>query len=272
MKSPENPKVLVAGDWHGSAGQAIRVIEHAIDQNIDTIVQVGDFGIWRGDERFLNKVQAKLYANDVQLYFIDGNHEDFPRLYAYPEEQDGTRKIRSNITHLPRGFRWKWNGINFLAVGGAASIDKKYREPGKTWWSEELLTDADIAKSQDGGPVDVMFAHDSPATAPNSITDDPAGQLRAGMSFGFDNLEICTSHRLRLQEITDVVKPVILFHGHYHKAMSGEYKHNGSEEINYVFGLDEGAAKLPQHIMVLDLEEVALELIFRNNGVDASPE
>lgn len=268
MKEPKggNGKILVAGDWHGSAGQASRVIDKAIDQGIDTIMQVGDFGIWRGDERFLGATQKRLSDNGIHLYFIDGNHENFPRLYAYPEEPDGTRRIRENITHLPRGYRWEWSGVRFLAVGGAASIDMHFREVGKEWWTEELLTDSDIEKSQDGGEVDIMFTHDSPSTAPNSITDDPVGQARAAQYFGHDALELCGYHRDRLSLITDSVKPVWLFHGHYHQFMSGSYLHRTQEPgslDNFVIGLDEGGAPLKMHTCVIDLADINTHLFMR---------
>lgn len=246
-------KFIVAGDWHGNWPQAETVIRHAHAEGIDTIFQVGDFGIWKNDKPFLNRCEALLKQWNIELYFIDGNHEDFPRLYEKKVLDDGTRYVRDHITHIPRGYRWEWGGLTFLALGGAASIDRKFRVTGRSWWLEELITVEDILTAQSGGPVDVMFTHDSPSTAPNSVTDDFHGQLGAMKYFGVDSVAQCTDHRERLAEVTNVTTPRLLFHGHYHKQMTGIYIHRDEKNtVGQVFGLDEGAAKLPYHTFVFD--------------------
>jgi calcineurin-like phosphoesterase family protein len=251
----EPNKVLVAGDWHGSFVQADNVIRHAKEQGIDTIFQVGDFGIWHNDKPFLNKMEFLLNQWNIELYFIDGNHEDFPRLYDKKVLEDGTRYVRPHITHIPRGYRWEWHGLTFLALGGAASIDRKHRRTGYSWWPEELITVEDIITAQSGGPVDIMFTHDSPRTAPNSVTDDAVGQLGALKYYGAEALATCTDHRDRLAEVTNVTTPRILFHGHYHQKMSGIYVHQDENHtVGDVFGLDEGRAKLHLHTFILDFE------------------
>lgn len=248
-------KFVLAGDWHGSYGQAERVIQYAKRHAIPAIVQVGDFGIWNNDQKFLNKLQYDMEKYGKVLYFIDGNHENFPRLYEYPIVEDGTRQVRDNIFHLPRGFRWEWSGMSFLALGGAASIDKHFRVEGKSWWAEEAITEEDIAKAQEGGKVDVMITHDSPTGAPNAITDDPYGQAMARKNFGGDVLDYCYEQRQLLKQVTDVVTPRFLFHGHYHMWMEGIYTHDDEDQtIGYVQGLHQGNGPFMQHIFVFDIE------------------
>lgn len=246
----ETNKFIVAGDWHGNWPQAERVIRHAKDTNVDTIIHVGDFGIWHNDKPYLNRIQALLEAWDMQMYFIDGNHENFPRLYEKPLHEDGTRKVRDNISHLPRGFRWEWDGLSFLALGGAVSIDQKFRRTGKSWWPEEEITDEDIAKAIGGGKVDVMFTHDSPASAPNFICDDTIGQAKAMMQFGYPALASCTLHRAQLQMVTDIVTPRVLFHGHYNAYMSSMYRH-ADGTVAHAVGLDQGSAELEKNAIVV---------------------
>lgn len=241
---------LVAGDWHGSFSQADKVIRFAKEQGIDTIFQVGDFGVWANDKPYLNQMQQLLKSFDIELYFIDGNHENFNMLYEKKILDDGTRYVRDNITYIPRGYRWEWHGLTFLALGGAASIDKRFRVEGRSWWAEEYLTEEDILTAQSGGPVDVMITHDSPFGAPNSITDDFMGQLGAIKYFGQDALQYCTEHRKLLQRVTDVTAPRILIHGHYHTAMRGTYFHGDAKyTAGDVFGLDQGLAKLSAHTL-----------------------
>ena len=250
-------EILFAGDWHGHFTQASNAISHAIQTGIKTVIQLGDFGIWHDDRKFLDKLDHRLLApNGIKLYFVDGNHEDFPRLHEYPLAPDGTRPVRSCISHLPRGLRLDWDGLNVLALGGAPSIDRKHRRTGYSWWPEELLTDEDIAKAIDGGPADIMLCHDSPSTAPNTVTDDPYLQHLAVRDFGGDMVDYCQAHRSRLAEVTDVVQPRILLHGHYHRHMAGTYRHTGSEKVNLVYGLDQGSARLAQTTRKFTTDEV----------------
>lgn len=245
---------LMAGDWHGNWQQAERVLDFGHRQGIKVIVQLGDFGIWENDKPYLNKMQDKLSEYDQILYFLDGNHEDFPRLYAKKLLDDGTRPVRDRIIHLPRGFRFTWGGISFLILGGAASIDRKFRTEGRNWWPEELLTDADIAKALSGGVADVMLTHDSPHSAPNTVTDSVSGQLQAMRYFGKENVQSCRDHQKRLQQVTDAVVPRLIFHGHYHERMRGDFRHQGAlDEPCLIVGLDQGTS-LVKNIYVFNLE------------------
>lgn len=250
----ENDNFILAGDWHGSKYQAGKVVERAIQSNAKVIFQLGDFGIWDVDMQFPRRLNNLLQDSGITLYFVDGNHENFPLLYTFPIEEDGTRKIASNIFHLPRGFRFEMAGLRVMALGGAASIDLNFREEGESWWSEESLTDADIRKAVEGGKVDVMLCHDSPEGAPNSICDDIQGQLGALNYFG-SGLEYCTAHRKLLAQVTNEVTPAVLFHGHYHRYMEGAYMHeNGT--LGYVFGLDQGNTPLRHHTKVMTPREL----------------
>jgi hypothetical protein len=258
--------VVLAGDWHGNAPQGLNVIDYAVREGIKIIIQIGDFGIWQDDKPYLNKLQNRLGEHDIILYFIDGNHEDFPRLYAKKIGEDGTRKVRANIFHLPRGFRFTWEGYRVLALGGAASIDKPFRREGRSWWPEELITEEDVQASIEGGPVDILLAHDSPRSAPNSVTDDPYGQSEASRYFGGDMVYACNEHRRQLQRVTDVVTPRLVFHGHYHMAMTGLFHHEDDARTSArVFGLDQGTGRLPRHTMTLRTDWVAEELSALDN-------
>jgi predicted phosphodiesterase len=248
--------VLVVGDVHGSFSQMDKAIRHAKELGLDTIFQVGDYGIWENDKPFLNQQQHLLEQWDIQLYFIDGNHENFPRLYEKKILEDGTRYVRNNITYIPRGYRWDWHGLSFLALGGAASIDRKHRREGYSWWSGEFLTEEDVLTAQSGGPVDIMFTHDSPYGAPNSVTDDFRGQLDAIRYFGAEMVATCTEHRKMLQRVTDVTTPRILIHGHYHMSMYGTYVHGDEKHtLGDVRGLHQGLAPVNNFCMRFNFDE-----------------
>ncbi len=248
--------LLVVGDVHGSWTQMEKAIRHAKELGIDTIFQVGDYGIWHNDKPYLNRQQALLEQWDIQLLFIDGNHENFNMLYEKKILDDGTRYVRENITHVPRGYRWDWHGLTFLGLGGAASIDRKHRVEGRSWWPEELITVEDILTAQSGGPVDVMFTHDSPRTAPNSVTDDLRGQMEAIEYFGAEAMASCTDHRERLAEVTNVTTPRLLIHGHYHMSMYGTYVHGDDKNtVGDVRGLHQGLSSLNNYTMRFNFDE-----------------
>src|SRR6266702_3802730 len=83
---PPPGQVLVAGDWHGDREWALSVIKRVPQllsgEQTRLILHLGDFGIWPGVEgrRYLDSVSAVLDLVGAQLWFIDGNHEDFPQL------------------------------------------------------------------------------------------------------------------------------------------------------------------------------------------------
>jgi hypothetical protein len=48
--------------------------------------------------------------------------------------------LAGRIWHLPRGHRWRWHGRDWLALGGAVSLDRGVRTAGVNWWPEEEIT------------------------------------------------------------------------------------------------------------------------------------
>jgi hypothetical protein len=249
LREPKRQFIL-AGDWHGHSTQALDVIFEAEKRGIDTIIQLGDFGIRQGSSRYLDKMQKYLDMFDMNLYFIDGNHEDFDRLYKKDILNDGTRYVRKNIFHLPRGYRFTWHKISFLAMGGAPSINRNKLQ--QNWWEQEYITDEEKKLAIEGGHADVMLMHDSPSDAPNKIVDDLELQDSSLAHYGIVDMAYCYSHREQLREITNAVNPHMLFHGHYHTYMSGKYKHKNSGKHAHIWGLDQGSGPLDKSTFVFD--------------------
>ena len=105
------------------------------------VIVLGDFGIcWDNSAEenwwldwFENKPWTTLW--------IDGNHQNFPLLYSYPEEEwNGgmTHVLRPHIRHLCRGEIFNIDGLTFFTFGGATSVDRHLRVEGKTWWEQEI--------------------------------------------------------------------------------------------------------------------------------------
>lgn len=162
--------IYVTGDTHGEVSRYEEIQEQYQLKENDMLIVAGDFGCifglgWR-DEHKLDTLAKMPYS----ILFVDGNHECFPQINAYPEEVwNGGRahRIRSNILHLMRGQVYDLNGISVFTMGGGYSIDVMYRIPGRSWWPEEMPSDEEYSEAwknlkKHGNKVDVIISHAAP--------------------------------------------------------------------------------------------------------------
>lgn len=244
-------RVAFAGDWHGNAYWATQAIEYASAHKAEVIVHLGDYG-YDFYRSFRNSVESTLRRVGLELVFVDGNHENFNWLYDKPIEKDGRRRISPRVHHLPRGYRWIWDDVRFLALGGAVSVDKKWRQLDVSWWTQETLTDEEIATAVAGGPVDVLVSHDCPAgfRIPG-LSDNPPFPPEAILE--------SEAHRIRLSQVVDVVQPRFVFHGHYHVSYT--------RTVNFdygpcnVYGLDCDGSSERTNVLVMDTAELKQETV-----------
>ena len=95
----------------------------------DYIIICGDFGgVWTFEEESLREKEALDWLNNKNFttLFVDGNHENYTRLYNYPiEEWKGGKvhKIRDSVLHLMRGEIFDIDNKKIFAFGGAKSHD-----------------------------------------------------------------------------------------------------------------------------------------------------
>jgi len=122
--------IYITGDCH--ARWADKFSTHAFPEQKemtrdDFVIVCGDFGIWqdtKSERYWLNWLEEKPFT----LLFVDGNHENFDRLYGDEFEVvdfHGGRahKIRENVYHLIRGHVFNICGKTIFAFGGAGSHD-----------------------------------------------------------------------------------------------------------------------------------------------------
>jgi hypothetical protein len=163
--------IYVTGDMHG--GVDIRKLNefHFPQQKSltkgDYLIVLGDFGcVWSGEEKdyyWLDWLENKPFTT----LFVDGNHENFPLLYQYPEEEwcgGRVHKVRPSVIHLMRGQMFEIEGYTFFTMGGATSIDREYRKEGVSWWpqeqpSEEEYEEALVNLEKYSYEVDVVLTH-----------------------------------------------------------------------------------------------------------------
>ena len=137
----------------------------------DYIIICGDFGgVWTLEEESRREKEALDWLNNKNFttLFVDGNHENYTRLYNYPiEEWKGGKvhKIRDSVLHLMRGEIFDIDNKKIFAFGGARSHDiqdgilnldeeekiYEYRKRGAyfrirdfSWWDLELPTNQEM--------------------------------------------------------------------------------------------------------------------------------
>ena len=164
--------IYITGDTHGDH---LRFIENNMpgeDQwtKEDYLIVCGDFGYVFSDSKRENDFLDLLASKPYTICFCDGNHENFPRIYRYPEQTwNGGRvhRIRQNIVHLMRGQVFEICGKKILAMGGAYSIDKYMRINGLSWWKEELPNNVEYREATNSikecdYKVDYIVTHTAP--------------------------------------------------------------------------------------------------------------
>lgn len=212
----DSNRILLLGDTHGATGWVKVAVRVAKELNVSHILQLGDFGFWPhygSGKKFLVDVNEMLEEAGLDLWWVDGNHENHDWLVQQTHDASGLWHL-GNIVHIGRGARWEWEGRTFLGCGGAYSIDKAYRRPGESWWAGETITEADL-KHCSGDPVDVLVTHDAPWGAPNVMGPATVGDK--------DDYPESAANRKRVAVLCDELEPYLLAHGHYHHRNTTKY-------------------------------------------------
>ena len=152
----------------------------------DYVIICGDFGlIWDNEDNITGeeKYWTEWLTNKPwTTLFLDGNHENHPRLNSYPiEEKFGGKvhKINDSIYHLMRGEYYKIDKLTYWTFGGAQSHDKWHRTEGVSWWKEEMPTTEEMQYGVDklkehNNKVDIILTHCAPYSIISSVYEkDP---------------------------------------------------------------------------------------------------
>lgn len=202
----------------------------------DHVVICGDFGgVWDkgGESREETMLLDWLDCKSYTTLFVDGNHENFDRLYAWPvEEWHGGKvhKIRPSVIHLMRGQVYEIEGRKFFTFGGAASHDisggilepddpdykrkkkvldrgtEPYRVNHLSWWKQEMPSGEEMEEGRrnlaaHGNRVDFVVTHCC------------ASSTQALLSHGMYKPDLLTAY---LEELRQRLKFQKWFFGHYH--------------------------------------------------------
>lgn len=160
----------------------------------DYVIVCGDFGgVWDKDESGKEETMLLdwLECKPFTTLFVDGNHENFDRLYDFPvEEWNGGKvhKVRPFVIHLMRGQVFAIEDKKVFTFGGARSHDisggilelddpkykakkkaldkgwKPYRINHLSWWERELPSNEEMEEGRrnlekHGNEVDFIVSH-----------------------------------------------------------------------------------------------------------------
>jgi UDP-2,3-diacylglucosamine pyrophosphatase LpxH len=215
----EKNKIILVGDIHG----AFDSLKHEIKKGISDayIIQVGDFGVgfhkpnfYKDKFTWLNDV---LEDKNCHLYAIRGNHDD-PSYFTETNNPFGF----NNITLLADYSELDLLGKSILLVGGAVSVDRRFRQDGKSWWSDEVFN----LKLEDQFPYkdrqyDLVVTHTRPGVC--------------GAFKGFDNIKHWSDQdpdlindlideSQKLDYLYERTKPKLHAYGHFHQSNITNYE------------------------------------------------
>lgn len=167
----------ITGDTHGQFKRIYNFCMENQTTRDDTLVILGDVGIhYTKNKKIYRRLKKELSELPITLFCIHGNHEERP--YNYPYAHYKERKWHEaivymedeypNIIFAKDGEVYDFNGNKTLVVGGAYSIDKKYRiRMGYNWYeseqpSEEIKEYTEKTLSKYQWNVDTVFSHTCP--------------------------------------------------------------------------------------------------------------
>lgn len=207
-----------AGDWHGDTYFAHQALASFASNGITEVCHVGDFGVGAGKDnrKFLRKINQYCKQYNIYLRVTLGNHENYKLIAeTVPSDVPGFTYFPeyAHVLFAERGARWVWNNVSFVSLGGANSIDFKYRKKDYSWWVEERITLDDVYQTVKNGYADVMVTHEVPAGV------DILSGMKTNGAAPWSPTEILYANKSRetMRQAVDGVKPGILIHGHYHR-------------------------------------------------------
>ena len=230
--------IYITGDCHRNFERFNRSIfpEQQEMTKEDYVIVCGDFGgVWnKGKE---DKEETMLLdwldCKSFTTLFVDGNHENFDRLYDYPVENwhgGKVHKIRPSVIHLMRGQVFDIDDRSIFTFGGASSHDidggilepddpdykkkKKeldqgwlpYRINHVSWWEQELPSEEEMEE----GRKNLELHHN---TVDFIVTHCCSSSTQAMLGGSLYKPDMETAY---LEEIKQNTKFKKWFFGHYH--------------------------------------------------------
>lgn len=209
--------IYLAADIHGHIrlDRLEELMKAYALKNTDYLIILGDAGIiWSETEH--KEVQAYYESLPLTTLFLDGNHENFDLLEAYPIVPiigGKAHKISDKIFHLMRGEIYNIDGKTFFVFGGGFSLKKLTDSSPVNVWEREMPNETEYENGLNNltkynYTVDYMLSHVAPK------------QTAHAMWIPLTDQEIELNNYLEeVRKKTDYKK---WFFGHHHKDVDGE--------------------------------------------------
>jgi len=203
-------KIFIVGDLHGNYNPILDCLDNIEKDSL--IIQVGDCGVGfrlnHIQRMILIEIQKQLKEKNSKLYIIRGNHDN-PSIF--PNQID-------NIYHLNDYTYKEINGLKWLFVGGATSIDRYSRTENHNWWKDEIVVyNPDKCKEK----CDVLITHTSGVRCSPHDSDEELKKIISlyvpdlgnHQDIMFNDLK---NERQKIEKILIKTQPKFHYYGHYH--------------------------------------------------------
>lgn len=219
--------IRLLSDIHGDPNALYGAVQRAKKAGDACVVQLGDFGLYAKNTLGFKRV---IDESDVDVYFIDGNHDDHERWSQYEVVTPvmfGARGAR--LFYVPRGAVLELDGRTIAFMGGAGSIDEAYQRRNGYYDPRENIRLADVERFMRNvhrRKIDLFLTHCQPLSIVESHFS-PIDKLRFGVSEFWTDLNQIILEGLwqRMNQSPIIIglqqeKP-FNFSGHMHRAVSG---------------------------------------------------
>lgn len=164
--------VYFTGDIHGVPWKIIKFAKKMELTSNDTIVILGDVGAnYFLDERD-DAMKTLLDKLGVNILCIHGNHEIRPanipsyKLQSWNKGKVWFEEKYPNLKFAKDGEIYHIEGRRYIAIGGAYSVDKYYRQArGLGWWDDEQPSEEIknyVEKQLSKGDFEIILSHTCP--------------------------------------------------------------------------------------------------------------
>ena len=204
----------ILGDNHGDYEAVYSALKERGIRDA-TVIHVGDgaegFPGWNASTA--KRLNERFSSLGIEYLSIRGNHSD-------PDFFDG-RVMLPNFKLLRDYTTLHLNGQSWLLVGGAISIDRLHRLPGRTWW----LGEAFELREDQAQPADVLVTHSGPEwIGPGCRNELVRAWANAEAVVGCDTLiSELQAERQAHEKLFRLVKPQTWYLGHFHERAEKPY-------------------------------------------------
>ena len=277
--------ICFIGDIHGNYGAVLRESNRMVDT---VFICCGDCGFGFCKPGFyrsvLDDIEYRLEKKNNWCVMIRGNHDDPAYFSGYPVKNEkypdapvwnpaDYKRIHMagigwEVLNLISGDRT----ISILCGGGAVSVDRTVRVPGRTWWANEEVDheDPEIIKAKLNEWCSDRKVYIATHTSP-SLAEPRANK---GILYGWamrdkDIVKDCDEEREYMTQVFNAVasskiKLVGWWYGHFHEKYSGLMK-DGGLTCRYI-GLDIEEPNIINNAWDDELEDDIIYTIITQSG------